>query len=79
MRQKMYDSDLFTTKGLTVELDEIRELLKDRNISAVAEKAEVSYPMLQRFMRGEVDDPSYKMIIALIKYLESQQITKRVF
>jgi len=79
MRQKVYDCGLFTTKGLTVELDEIRELLKDRNISAVAENAGVSYPMLQRFMRNEVDDPSYKMIIALIKYLENQQITKRVF
>lgn len=59
-----------------MELSEIKALLADRNLSAVAEQADVSYFALARWMRGDTDSPSYEMVAKVIKYLESQQLIR---
>lgn len=52
-----------------MELNEIKRLLNDRNLSVVAEQSGVSYHALSRWMRGETVSPAYEMIAKLIAYL----------
>lgn len=60
-----------------MEMNEIKAMLADRNLKIVADAAGVPYHRLTAFMRGEVEEPSYTLIVGLIKYLESQpQFTK---
>ena len=50
--------------------DEIREFLRDHNLTAVAEAAKVSTDTLYRFMAGGV--PSLRTVIALDRYIKAK-------
>ena len=56
-----------------MELDEIRTLLDDMNLRAIAEATGVSYNKLTRLANGSAA-PRYDTVIRVIKYLETTQI-----
>lgn len=51
--------------------DEIRHRLADRNLRVVADRTQVSYSTLRRFMIGE-RLPRAKTLIELSRYLEQK-------
>ena len=52
-----------------MELNEIKNMLEDRNIRVVAKRTGVGYFALRRWLRGETLNPGYEMVRALEKYL----------
>ena len=54
-----------------MELIEIKELLKDRNLYVVAREAGVSYSALTRWVRGETSSPSYELVTKVQHYLKA--------
>lgn len=50
-------------------LDEIREILKDRNLSHVAKEAGIHYNSLYAIAKG-ITNPRYSTVQKLINYLE---------
>jgi DNA-binding phage protein len=54
-----------------IELDDLREKLKDRNLKMVAEGAGVHYNALYRLM-NERARPSYETVKRLVQYLEAK-------
>jgi hypothetical protein len=55
-----------------MELNEIKALLADMNLKAVAEGAGVDYQKLLRFSRGDVAEPSYTLVKRVSDYLEAR-------
>jgi hypothetical protein len=55
-----------------MEPNEIRELLKDRNLKVVAERTGINYFSLARFMRGDMRRVTYDMCKVLTEYLNAQ-------
>lgn len=58
--------------------NEIKEMLADRNLKVVSERAGVSYSSLMRFMRGDVERVDYRLIESLKTYLRESAITASV-
>lgn len=58
-----------------LELSEIRTLLKDMNLTKVAEAAEVQYGKLWRLVHTDTQ-PSYDTVKRIVAYLEERQIQK---
>lgn len=54
-----------------MELNEIKALLKDRNLYVVAREAGVSYSALTRWVRGETSSPSYELVTKVQHYLKA--------
>lgn len=53
---------------LTVE--QIKRSLQDRNLRIVAERSGLHYNTVRSIVRGEVENPSYETMRALVKYIE---------
>ena len=58
-----------------LELEEIRRLLKDMNLSKVAEVTGVPYGRIWRLVHT-AGSPSYETVRAMAQYLESRTLTK---
>lgn len=56
-------------------IEEIRDRLRDRNLSTVATKAHVSYWALARFANGTTERVDYRLVEALREYLREQGIS----
>jgi|DEB0MinimDraft_3_1074331.scaffolds.fasta_scaffold07592_5 transcriptional regulator with XRE-family HTH domain len=54
-----------------MELQEIKDLLSDRNLTEVSRRTNVSYSTLRNILSGRSVDPSYSTIDKLRKYLMS--------
>jgi len=57
-------------EDIIVSLDDIRKQLDDRNLRVVAERIDINYRTLLKFYKGDMENPSFKMIDSIIKYLE---------
>lgn len=55
-----------------MELEELRRLLADMNLKAVAEGADVPYQQLVRLSRGDNTDPRYSLVKKVSDYLEAR-------
>ena len=55
-----------------MEPNEIRELLKDRNLKIVAERTGINYFSLARFARGDMRRVTFTMCKTLTDYLNEQ-------
>ena len=53
-------------------IEQIREALKDRNISAVQRACGLSYPVVWHIKNGTAKQPSYETIKKLSDYLEKK-------
>lgn len=51
------------------EIEQIKEVLKDRNLKAVALGADISAGSLYKLMDGSTTKPSWELISKLKKYL----------
>jgi DNA-binding phage protein len=68
---------IFAKRGKKViELDKLREILSDRNLSAVAKGAGLAPRTLYAFVRNG-GDPRYSTIVRLLRYLERQEVLRR--
>lgn len=56
-------------KKTMLRMDEIRRLMKDRNLSAVAREAKISRPVLYQIIREDTD-PRYSTVERLSDYLD---------
>ena len=55
-----------------MEPNEIRELLKDRNLKIVAERTGINYFNLARFVRGDMRRVTFEMCKTLTEYLNER-------
>lgn len=55
-----------------IDLERIRNALKDRNIMAVARACGVHHNALYRFMKKETT-PRYEVLAKIVKYLKSKK------
>lgn len=58
-----------------IDLDEIRRLLADMNLSRVAEATDLPYGRIWRLAHTE-RQPSFETVSRVAAYLESRQLTK---
>jgi hypothetical protein len=54
-----------------MKLDEIRELLKDRRVSMIAEATGIHFNTIREIRDNENANPTYKVMTKLTDYLES--------
>jgi transcriptional regulator with XRE-family HTH domain len=54
-----------------MKLDEIRELLKDRRVSMIAEATGIHFNTIREIRDNENANPTYKVMTKLTVYLES--------
>ena len=59
-----------------IDLDEIRTLLKDMNLSRVAEATKLHYGRIYRLAHKPEQQPSFETVDKVAKYLESRQLSK---
>lgn len=57
-------------------LDEIRALLMDMNLSRVSEATKVPYGRVYRLAHRPEQEPSFQTVSKVAAYLESRQLTK---
>lgn len=58
-------------------IDEIREILLDRNLSAVARYSGVSYVTIHKIRQGRGHDIKHKTLLQLSEYLERTKFPVR--
>jgi len=59
-----------------IDLDEIRRLLLDMNLSRVAEATGLPYGRIYRLTHRPEQMPSYETVSKVAAYLESRQLSK---
>lgn len=53
-------------------IEEVRERLADRNLKEVARRTGIGYANLHAIATGRRENPSYKVMIKICKYLAEQ-------
>jgi len=53
-------------------LEEVKEMLADRNMMAVSRKTGVHHETLRRIQNGTAKNPSFDVMVAIISYLEKK-------
>jgi len=59
-----------------IDLDDIRRLLLDMNLSRVAEATGLPYGRIYRLAHKPEQQPSYETVSKVAAYLESRQLSK---
>lgn len=56
-----------------MDIQEMREKLKDRRISVVSKETDVNEATLRAILRGANENPTYKVFKAIEKYLTGEE------
>ena len=72
----MIEPSFNQTEVKMLKLEVIREMLKDRRPSLIAEATGISYPTVQSIRDGLNTNPTLRVLTALSDYLEGRQASE---